>query len=450
MRQSWMRTTLMAAACAAMCMSATSASAIGLIQAYEAALKNDPQYQSAVFENQAGQEYRKLGRSGLLPSVQYSYSTSKNKAAQTAPNFLGQLTTSYPEYTSINNSVSLRQTLFSLDATARYKQGIAQTKYSDAQFSGRAQDLMVRVLSAYADAKYAEDQLALYTAQRDSYREQKHLNARLFEKGEGTRTDMLETEAKLDVAEAQVIESTDNLAAARNTLAAMIGMEVNNLDSLGSEFKVMPFSPSTLSEWRLIASDQNAEIAAARLAIEASEQEINKNRAGHTPRLDLNASYSRSIADTLTNYNQDSTVRSIGVQLVIPIYSGGYVSASTSQAVANRDKARSDLEATTNKVMIELQRQFNTTQSSMAKIDALQKSVNSATLLVQATKQSVKGGVRINLDVLNAEQQLVASKRDLAQARYNYLISLIKLRVAAGNLSIDDLRSVAAYFSNSN
>lgn len=444
-----MRRSLLSAACIVLLSQAGQTSAMGLMQAYDAALQNDPVYRSAVSENQAGQQYKAIGRAGLLPSVQYNYATSKNKAELTSPNFSGTPSTTHPEYTSISNSISLRQTLFNLDAAARYKQGIAQTNYSDALFTSRSQDLMVRLVMAYANAKYAEDQLALYTAQRDTFAEQKRMNDRMFEKGEGTKTDMLETQAKLDVSEAQVIESADNLTATRNILAAMIGHDVTQLDDLVNDFKV-PLLRSGFDEWKTIANNNNAELAVGRFSVEAAEQEVSKSKAGHAPRLDLTASYSRSSAESLTNYNQDSTVRSIGVQLIVPLYSGGYVNAVSAQAVANRDKARSDLDVTTNKVMIELRRQFSTVQSSIPKMDALEKSVNSTTLLVQATRQSVKGGVRINLDVLNAQQQLVAAKRDLAQARYNYLISFLKLRVAAGTVNIDDLRTVAGYFSAAN
>jgi outer membrane protein, protease secretion system len=442
-----MRRVALSAAYVVLLSHAGQAAAIGLLQAYDAALQNDPLYRSAIAENQAGQENKAIGRSGLLPSVQYSYTTSKNRAETTAPNFFGTLNTTHPEYTSIASSISLRQTLFNLDAAARYRQGIAQANYSDAQFTSRSQDLIIRLLTTYANAKYAEDQLDLYAAQRDALIEQKRMNDRLFEKGEGTKTDMLETQAKLDLAQAQVIEAADNLATARSTLATMISRDVTQLDGLVNDFRALPLLPVSIEEWQALASSNNPELAAARFAVEAAEQEIQKSRAGHAPRLDLNASYSRNSAESLTTYQQDSSVRSIGVQLVVPLYSGGYVNAVTSRAVANRDKAKADLDATTNTVMIELSKQFSAVQSSVAKIAALVKSVNSASLVVQATQQSVKGGVRVNLDVLNAQQQLVAAQRDLAQARYNYLISFLKLRMAAGTLNIDDLRTVAGNFS---
>ncbi|MFZ6871926.1 TolC family outer membrane protein [Undibacterium sp. Di27W] len=450
MKKSWKRLNLIAAACSVLVMSAGQAQAMGLLQAYEAALINDPSYRAAVSENTAGKEYKNIGRSGLLPTVQYVYGTSKNKAEITAPIALGgqiyQVTNDY-DYTSISSSLSLRQVLFSLDATARYRQGIAQTNYSDAIFSARSKDLIVRLVTSYADVKFSEDQLDLFRAQRDAYAEQKRINERMFEKGEGTRTDMLETQAKLDVAEAQVIEAQDTLLNARNTFSAIIGSEVQQLDGLRPEFNVMPGSLSSFDDWMTIATENNPEIAAAKFSLEAAELEIDKSKAGHTPRLDLNVGYNRGLSDSLANRTQDQTVKSIGVQLVIPIYSGGYVSAVSNQSVANRDKAKADLDGTRNRISIELRKQYNAVQTSLTKIAALQKSVNSSTLLVEATKQSVKGGVRINLDVLSAEQQLVASKRDLAQAKYNYLISFLRLRVTAGNITVDDVQAVGAYFS---
>ena len=420
--------------------------ALSLVQAYELALQNDPTYQSALHDNEAGQQYKALGRSNLLPNVSASYAANKNRADYTAPNFLGQLVTTHPEYHSKTSAVQLRQPILNLDGFARYQQGIAQANYSDAQFSARARDLLLRLVGAYADAKYAEDQLVLYTIQRDTFAEQKLVNERMFQKGEGARTDMVETQAKLDLAEAQLLEARDNLTTARNSLAAIIGTEVSQLDSLGEDFRVKPMQPASFEEWKSLALESNAEIVAQRYVVEAAEQEVKKNRAGHAPRVDFVAAYSKGTSETLTTLNQDSTVRSIGVQVSIPLYSGGSVWASTTQAVANREKAKSDLDAKTKQILVELRKQYNLSLSSASRIDALVKSVNSARLLVHATQQSVKGGVRINLDVLNAQQQFYAAQRDLAQARYNYLLSYLRLRNAAGTLTAEDLHTVAGYF----
>jgi protease secretion system outer membrane protein len=437
---------------AALVIQANSASAIGLIQAYEAALKNDPTYQSAIHDRDAGQENKALGLSNLLPNVSASYSSNKNRADITQPDPFsptGQLITTQPQYSSASGVVQLRQPIINLDGLARYKQGVAQANYSDMQFDGRGQDLLLRLIGAYADAKFAEDQLALATAQRDAYAEQKRVNERMFQMGEGTKTDMVETQARLDVAEAQLLESRDNLTTARNGLEAIVGMEVTQLDPLTDDFRVKPMQPATFEEWKALALAHNAEIAAQRYGVEIAEQEVNKNRAGHMPRVDFVAAYSKGKSESINTLNQESTVRSIGVQINIPLYSGGAVAAGTNQAIAGYEKAKSDLDAKTSQVLVELRKQFNLVLSSATRIDAMVKSVNSARLLVHATQQSVKGGERINLDILNAQQQMYAAQRDLAQARYNYLISYLRLRNAAGTLSGDDLRTVAGYFVSS-
>lgn len=424
---------------------AGSASALGLIQAYEAALQNDPAYRAAVYENEAGQQYEVLGRSSLLPNLSASYSNSKNQADITTKTAFGQ-NAEQRNYTSMTGVIQLRQPLVNLEGIARYYQGVAQTDYSDAQFAARRQELIVRLVGAYAEAKYAEDHLALALVQRDAYAEQRRMNDRMFEKGEGTRTDMLETQAKSDMAEAQVLEAQDRVTDARNALAAMVGQEINTLDGLRDDFRVRPMQPDGFDEWKALALERNPEIAAQRHAVEAAAQEINKNRAGHMPRLDAIASISKSSSDTINTYNQDAQTNSIGIQLNVPLYAGGYTSAVTSQAASNHEKARADLEAKTDQILIDLRKNYSLTLSSALRINALEKSVNSARLLVEATQKSIKGGMRTNLDVLNAQQQLFTAKRDLSLARYNYLIGYLRLRQSAGVVGLDDLRDIAGYF----
>ncbi len=452
MAHQWKRISQISTACSmlvlSLSMTAQNAHAIGLLEAYVAALKNDPMHRAAKAELIAGLEYEAIGRSSLLPSVQYSYSTSKNKGESISPVF-GQLTKSDQDYSSTSKSVNVRQTIFNLEAYARFEQGVAQKNYSIAQFDARSSDLMVRVLTAYVDTRYAEDQLNLYTAQRDTYAEQRKVNDRLFAKGEGTKTEMLETQAKLDVAEAMRQEAIDALQTARNNLEAVVGADVRQLDGLPVDFKPMPVSED-FDTWKRYAEEKNPEIVAAKFGVEIAQKEISKSQAGHVPRIELNANYNHGLSETFATRNQDLNMRTVGVQLIIPIYSGGYVNATSKQAVARRDKARADLDATTSKIMIELRKQFSAVKSGVVKIDGLQKSVDSATALVEATKQSIKGGVRINADLLNAQQQLVAAKRDLASARYNYLVAYLKLRVAAGTVNIDDVRTVAGYFSEKN
>jgi protease secretion system outer membrane protein len=431
------------AACA---LYAGTASAVTLQQAYEAALKNDPAYRMNFYENEAAKENRILGRAGLLPSISGSYSANQNHADMTTHFPSGPDSLTHPRYMSRSATVQMRQSLINLDAVTRYRQGVVQTRQGAAQFAANTTEVVMRVVSAYLDTLYASDQLALVLVQRDMYREQQSVNNRLFEKGEGTKTDMLETQARLDLAEAQVLEAQDNLTAQRNTLEGIIGMDPGVLDTMTPNFRFAPLTPASFDEWKALALANNHELEAVRFAVENARLEILRTKAGHAPRLDLVGTYSKDNSASLNTYNQDTVNRSVGLQLNIPIYAGGAVNAQSRQAVAGHERAKADLEARTNKVLVELRKSHSLVVSSVARVDALVKAVDSGKLLMTATEQSIKGGVRINLDLLSAQQQLFTSQRDLAQARYSYLLGMLRLRAAAGTLDGGDVREVAAYF----
>jgi protease secretion system outer membrane protein len=442
-----------AALALALAFGAGHAGAVTLQQAYEAALKNDPQYRMSFYEKESAKENRVLGRSYLLPQVSASYSSSRNVVDQTyhgsqfIPGY-GDVPVeqvSHPRYISRSSVVQLRQPILNLDGIARYRQGKVMAAQGEAAYASSTDDVTVRVASAYMDALFAEDQVALSKVARDLYLEMMKVNRRLFEKGEGTRTDMLETQARLDLAEAQLTEAQDNVVAARETLAGVIGMDPGQLDKLGA-FRPTTVTPGSFEEWEKIARAHNHELATARLAVENARLEIGKNRAGHYPRVDFIAAYSKGNNESINTYGYDTVNRTVGVQVNIPIYQGGAISATTRQAAAGYERAQSDLDARTNKVLVELRKAHSIVLSSVHKIEALEKAVESGKLLMKATEQSIKGGVRINLDLLNAQQQLYTSQRDLAQARYSYLIGLLRLRAAAGTLDASGVREVAAYF----
>jgi protease secretion system outer membrane protein len=426
------------------------AGAVTLQQAYEAALKNDPAYRMSFYDKEAAKESRVIGRSNLLPSVSASFSTSRNVADTDTlgTDILGRKvrTIDHPRYISRSNVVQLRQPILNLEGVARYRQGQVQAAQGEAAFEASTDEVTVRAVSAYMDVLFADDQVALSEVSRNMYQEMMHVNQRLFEKGEGTRTDMLETQARLDLSEAQLTEAKDNAVAARETLAGIIGMDPGALDHLGDTFHPVTATPGTFEDWEKIAREHNPELAAARLAAENARLDISRNRAGHYPRVDFVAAYSKGDAESINTYTQNSVNRTVGLQVNIPIYQGGAVNAVTRQAAANYAKAQSDVDARTSKVMVELRKAHSLVVSSVHKIEALEKAVASGKLLMKATEQSIKGGVRINLDLLNAQQQLYTSQRDLAQARYTYLIAVLRLRAAAGTLDSSAVREVAAYF----
>lgn len=426
---------------AATLMCSASASAMTLMQAFEAARAHDPVYRAAYYANESAKESRIIGRANLLPSISGSYSANKNRA-----DIISGPSVSHPAYTSRAANVQLRQTLFNVDAYARYRQGKAQTYAGAAQFDSEKQQLILRVVEAYINALFADEQLALAEAQRDMFAEQKKVNDRLFQKGEGTRTDMLETTAKLDLAEARVLEAKDGQIAARTTLSAIVGTEVKQLDRIDPNFRVRAEDKAGFEAWKAAALQRNPALQAQLYGIEIARLEVLKARAGHAPRLDFVATYAKNDSETINTLNQESTVRSIGLQLNVPIYSGGSVNAAARQAVANRERVAAETQAKTDQLLLDLRKDYDSVSSSVAKIDALDKAVASAKLLMTATERSIQGGVRINLDLLNAQEQLYAAQRDLSQARFAYLVASLRLRAGGGALSADDVREVSANF----
>lgn len=439
-------------ACAlAVLLASGGAGAVTLEAAYQAALKNDPTFRMSFYENESTKENAVLGRSNLLPTVSAQFSTSKNVADQdTFENtyFGPQWVPSQPRFMSRSSVVQLRQPILNLDGVARYRQGKVVAQQGQAQFEASTNDVAIRVVGAYFDALFADDQVALARVARDMYAEQQKVNQHLFEKGEGTKTDMLETKARLDISEAMLVEAQDNATAARDSLAGIIGGDPGTLDHLRDDFRVGDIDVGPFEKWQKLALANNRELATARLAIESARLEISKDKAGHYPRVDLVAAYSKGQAESLNTYYQNTVNRSIGVQVNIPIYSGGGVSATVRQAAAGYERAKSDLDARTAKMMVDLRKAHDVVQSSVRKIRALEMAVASGKELMKATEQSIKGGVRINLDLLNAEQQLYTSQRDLAQARYSYLLGVLRLHALSGMVGNEDVRLIAAYLKS--
>lgn len=432
---------------------AHAAYAIGIVDAYEAALNHDPEYAGAVQEKRAGDANVAIGRSYLLPNLSASYSNYRDwtDTTQLAPSQYGGPVSSNQNYRAYSGSVQLRQPLINLEGLARYRYGKATALASDATFTDKAEDLVVRVTTAYTDTLFALDQVALATAQKKTFDAQLASNEALFKNGQGTRTDILETSSKLELARADLADAQDNLDNAAHALESLTGLDatldVASLDRLSDQFEPTLPSPASFDEWRDIALDNNADLIAQRNTVEAAHQQLQVVRAGYYPRVDLVASIGKNQSDTLDTIGTRYVTKQAGIEITIPLYSGGMVRASSEQASANYERAQDDLLDKTNKVLLELRKQYNLCASSMTRIQALEKAVESATLQITATRKSVEAGVRTNVDVLTATQQLYQSKRDLARARYQYMIASLQLRHAAGILNEQDLYDLSKWFT---
>ncbi|MCS3417066.1 protease secretion system outer membrane protein [Pseudomonas sp. BIGb0450] len=432
------------------CACSGSVQALGLLDAYDLALRNDPTFQAAIQEREAGEENRVIGRAGLLPNLSWSYNNSRNESEVTQSTAVGNVS-SDRDYRSYASTLTLQQPLLDYEAYARYRQGAAQALFADERFRGKSQELAVRVLSAYSQALLAQERIELSRAQKRAYVERLQLNERLLKGGEGTRTDVLETQARLSLAQAEEIESLDTQDAALRELEAIVGqpLQIEELAPLTRQFDIPPLEPNRFETWREMAMANNPELKSQHHALDVAEYEVERKRAGHLPKVSLYASSRQTSSDSESSYNQKYDTNSVGIQVSLPLFAGGSVSASTRQAANQLSQAQYELDAQTAKTLIELRKQFNLNTSGAAKVRAYEMAVGSATALVTATRKSVTGGERVNLDVLDAEQQLFTARRDLADARHAYLLARIQLKYFAGLLSEQDLRALAGYFQPS-
>ncbi|MER0202392.1 MAG: channel protein TolC [Nitrosomonas sp.] len=423
--------------------------AMSLLDAYEAALQHDPTYRSAYHENEAGQQAEAIGLASLLPNLSITHTQNKSSGTITGKTQTGQSVSDVVTFDSQISSLTLRQPLINLEAVASYRIGKAQADSSRAKFTGRSQQLIVRLVEAYVETLLAQDHVKLAEAQLVSLEELKRVNERMLIKGEGTTTDVLETQSKHAIAQARVIEANDELEGAQLKLEAIIGQKINQLDRLSDAFNTRAIQLQDYDNWYALALERNAELVTQRHAVTSGKEEIRKSFAGHTPRVDLVASLSKNNRGSFITRNQDAELGTIGVEVNFPLYAGGRVNALTAQAKANHARAEADLDAVTDKVLVELKKQYNLLKSGIKKIESLELAVKSAELLVDATEKSIRGGIRINLNLLDAQQQLYTAHRDLSRARFDYLLAYLRLQLAAGTLVLDDLRNIASYFKAS-
>lgn len=443
----WRQRMAAAGIAALLILDAAPAHALDLIELHALAVRNDPAFKAALKERDAGLAQRDIGRAGLLPSINYRYTTGQNRSKVTQSTFLGDLT-EHRDYRSYSSSVELQQPLLDYEAISAYRQGQALALFSDETYRGKSQELVVRVFDAYSQALYAKDQVLLAQAQKRSYSERMRLNQRLLDLGEGTRTDILETSARYNLAQAQEIEAQDNEDAANRELSALCGLPIEALalTPLSGQFTVKSLQPVDFDAWRDLALRHNATLLSLGHSIDAASANVEKNRAGHLPKIGLYARAGKDSSNSESSYNQTYSTNSLGLQVSIPLYAGGRVSAQTGQALDTLEKLRYERDARRSALLNDLRKQYNLYNSSVAKIRAYELAVESASQLIVATRKSVAGGERVNADVLNAEQQLYDSLRNLAQARYSYLGAWVKLKYHAGTLAPADLADLAGYF----
>ena len=419
-----------------------SVQAADLLETFRAAQANDPVIAAARATQQAGLEKLPQGRSLLMPSISLNGNTTFNNATT---QYLGPFP--FPSGTDRYNSngygVTLVQPLFREQNWQEYSESELQVAQSNLQLKIADQDLIVRVAQAYFDVLIAQDTVDLAGAQMKAISEQREQAKRNFEVGSATITDTLEAQARYDQTGAQEIAAKNDLEVKRSALQQLINKVPVDLDYLGKDFKLEVPQPADMEKWVDQAQQSSLQVSIAQAGAEIANKEVARNRGGHYPTVDLVANYSKSNANgSIYDVGIDSTSKSIGVQLNMPLFEGGAVNSKWREAEANRERAKQELENARRSAEQQTRQAYLGVVSGIAQVQALQQALSSSQSVLDATKLGQQVGVRTNLDVLNAQQALFGTRRDLYQAQYNYLLSELRLKQAVGTLDEADLGRV--------
>lgn len=355
---------------------------------------------------------------------------------------------------NVQVTLSAQQTLYNGSHSATISQAERAIELAQAQARSAEQDLIVRLSQAYFDVLAAGDTLATVQASKKAIAEQLASAKRNFEVGTANITDTREAEARFDLVTAQELAADNDLRVKQLALEQLVGRAGLKPVPLAKPVKLPALQPAEVSDWVSQADANNPSVRQARLAMDVAKLETEKAQAGHLPTVTLGASYTRSFpgGSTDVNYPTYSTSTksgngssaAIGVTLNLPLFAGYAIENRVKETVKLEDKARYDLEGARNAVAQGTRSAFFGVQSGQAQVKALEAAEASSKLALDAIQLGYKVGVRVNLDVLNAQTQLFQTQRDLAKARYDVIVAGLKLRQVSGQLNPDDLGGVNA------
>lgn len=426
--------------CALPMLAAGGVNGADLMEIYRAARVSDAQYAAARASWTAAQERLPQGLAGLLPSVSLSASTQYNDR-NLRPRDPASTSGGTSRFNSNAATLAVTQPLYRPQNFALYEQAKTQVAQAEAVLAQAEQDLILRVAQAYFDVLLAQDTVAFAQAQLAAIGQQLEQAKRNFEVGTATITDTHEAQARYDITVSNEIAARNDLEVKRRALSAIIGRPAPGLAPLGPKFSPRPPEPDNMERWVERALQTNPQVRIAEAGLAFAAQDVERNRAAHRPTLDAFASYSESSSGSGVQggFGSDTTSKLIGLQLAVPLYQGGALQSRVREALANEERARQDLENARRSAELAARQGFLGVTNGLAQVKALEAALTSSQSSLDSTLLGREVGVRTQVDVLNAQQQLFQTRRDLAQAKYNYILSLLRLKAAAGSLSEQDL-----------
>ncbi|MBP6394249.1 MAG: TolC family outer membrane protein [Giesbergeria sp.] len=417
------------------------AQAQSLVELLNAARSYDAPWQSAKAQLDASVARADQARAGLLPSAALSSGLSRTHSDISAPPITASMTTQ-------TVGINATQPLYRPANRITLQQGLRGVDVAQAQLDAATQDLLVRVSQGYFDVLAAQDSLTFVQAQKAAVSEQLAAAKRNFEVGTSTITDSREAQARFDLVTAQEVAAENDLRVKKLALDQLVGQDGTQPLPLVTPLPLPTLEPTDVSAWVQQAHDTQPLLRQAALALDVAQLETQKAQTGHLPTVDLQAGYNvqRSPNGTMAMPGVNSRVNnaSIGVALTLPLFAGFAVQNRVKETLALEDKARADLENLRRVVAQNTRTVFYGVQSGQGQVKALEAAELSSQSALDANQLGYQVGVRINIDVLNAQSQLYQTKRDLAQARYNVLLGTLKLRQATGTLTEADVQRIDA------
>lgn len=443
---------------AAASLACIDAAATDLQDVYERAITNDPLIREAEANRLAARESKPQAIAALLPqlSANANYNDDESEGSQT---FLreqpgGEVTVgteaSETQGTRSNWDVTLRQSLFRWQNWAALRRSNSEAAQAEADYLAAQQDLILRTSTAYFLVLAAQDTLEAAQAAHDAIERQLEQSEKRFEVGLIAVTDVQDAKAASDQATAALIEAKRNLATTGERLRELTGDAYDELSKPGADMPLAAPNPANADDWVKLAMEQNARLISSRLAAEVTRHNIGIERGFHFPELDLvvtrgefdnDGDFTNSEGDTFPQ-DSDSEDTTIGLQVTVPIFSGGATSSRVRQAQYLHTAARERLERTARETERETRDAYLGVNSEVARVQSLKQAVESAMTALQATEAGYEVGTRTSVDVLQARQRLFEAQTNYARSRYDYLLNVLRLQLAAGTLDREGLADI--------
>ncbi len=422
-----------------------SVMAADLLQVYRDALAYDAQYAAARAAAEAGREKQPQALAGLLPTIAATGNTFGNDASFetriSGSNIPPSSTRS--RFNSNAYNVNLTQPLFRWQNFVQYDQSKLLVMQTEASFAQAGQDLILRVSQAYFDVLVAIEKLRAVQATQTAIAQQLEQARKNFEVGTATITDTYESQSRFDLATAQQIAAENELEVKRYALRVLVGKDPGELNRLKQNAVMEAPQPASMEPWVEAAERDSFVVQAQEAAAEAAAKAVEINRAGHLPTVDVVANYGQNNGPGQSGLGSiDTTTRQIGLQVNIPLFQGGAVNSRTREAAARRDAERASLDNIRRTSALNARQAYLGVVNGLAEVRALEAALLSSLSSLESNRLGYEVGVRINIDVLNAENQVLVTRRDLARARYDTLQNQLKLKAAVGTLNEADVERI--------